>query len=65
MDTRERRQRQTYALRRVNAAVDRLIQARTPAEKAKAGQWARRWSKAAGNLYFLYFRVAHRASSSD
>jgi len=32
--TRERLQHRTYALRRVNAAVDRLIPVRTPAEKA-------------------------------
>jgi hypothetical protein len=59
---RERRQHQAYALQCVNAAVDRLILARTPAEKAKAGQWARRWTKAAGNSYSLYFRVVNAVS---
>jgi hypothetical protein len=33
----------------------------TPAEKAKAGQCARRWAKAAGNLYYLYFGTPRKA----
>jgi hypothetical protein len=46
-----KRQRQAYALRRYEAAVNRLVRARTPSEKLKAGEWARRWSKAAGQPY--------------
>jgi hypothetical protein len=61
MLTPEKRQHRAYALRRVNMAVTRLVLASTPAEKAKAGQWARRWSKAAGNLYYLYFGTPRKA----
>ena len=37
-----------YALRHLNKAVDRLILATTPGQKAQAGRRARLWARAAG-----------------
>lgn len=39
---------QAYALRHLDKAVNRLIVATTPMEKAEAGRWARLWARAAG-----------------
>ena len=47
MTRRDKYQRQTYAMRRVSAAVARLVHATTPGEKAQAAKWARLWTKAA------------------
>lgn len=44
---RDRYQKRAYALRRLSRAVDRLIVAATPEQKAHARRWAALWNRAA------------------
>ena len=41
-------QRRDYARRRASLAVDRMIRATTPGEKAQAARWAAAWGRKAG-----------------
>ena len=41
-------QRRAAALRRASLAVDRMIRATTPDEKAQAARWAAAWGTKAG-----------------
>ncbi len=38
----------TYAVKRMNIAAQRLLQAETPAEEIQAGYWVFAWAVAAG-----------------
>jgi len=40
--------RKSYAVKRMNLAAQRLLQAETPAEEIRAGQWVLAWAVAAG-----------------
>ncbi|WP_168793669.1 hypothetical protein [Paraburkholderia aromaticivorans] len=40
--------RKPYALRRISAAVDRLILATSAADKMRAAKWANAWAAIAG-----------------
>lgn len=46
--SRDRYQRRGYALRRASLAVDRMIRAAAPDEKAQAARWAAAWGAKAG-----------------
>lgn len=46
---RDKHQRIAYAIRRSSLAVDRVIRATTPTEKARAAVWAGLWAAAYGN----------------
>ena len=40
--------RKSYAVKRMNMAAGRLLQAETPAEEIQAGYWVLAWAVAAG-----------------
>ncbi|NGZ87665.1 hypothetical protein [Duganella aceris] len=40
--------RKSYAVKRMNLAAQRLLQAETPADEIRAGQWVLAWAVAAG-----------------
>ena len=43
-----RAQRKSYAIKRMNIAASRLLNAETPAEEIQAGYWVLAWAVAAG-----------------
>lgn len=49
-----------YALRHLDQAVNRLIAATTPMQKAEAGRWARLWARAAGQPFDRPHQGVHR-----
>ena len=48
MNTKDPRQRQLYAMRRMSLAVDRMIIAKDKVQKDQAKRWAAAWGTASG-----------------
>ncbi len=56
---------QAYALRHLDKAVNRLIVATTPMQKAEAGRWARLWARAAGQPFDRPQHGVHRGGGAN
>lgn len=48
MNSRKRKERKTYAMLRMVAAIGRAIASPTPAEKDRAARWAAAWGVVSG-----------------